>query len=179
MVGWRLTFAEDVPVLVAREAERAERDALVDLDAIADLGRLADDDAGAVVDEEAAADRGAGVDVDAGLAVRELGHHARDERHAELVELVRDPEDGDGREARVAEDDLVEVLGGRVAVERGLYVLGEGLAERGDRFEQADRDELGLGLEVGLQLLVLQSCRRARAICWVSRSCRLSIRSPT
>ena len=54
-----------------------------------------------------AADARAGVDVDAGRAVRELGDDARDERHAEPVELVRDAVVGDGGDARVAEDGLV------------------------------------------------------------------------
>ena len=42
-VGWRLPRAKPVP---------AERDALVEGHPVADLGRLADHDAGAVVDEE-------------------------------------------------------------------------------------------------------------------------------
>ena len=174
-----LLVAEDVAVLVAGEAQGAERHALVDLHPVADVGRLADDDARAVVDEEPPADRGAGVDVDARLAVGVLGHHPRDQRHAQLEQLVRDPEDGDRREAGVAEEDLVEVLRGGVAVEGRLDVLGQDLPQLGDRVEQPDRDDLRLGLEIGLELRALQSCRKARAICWVSRSCRLSTRSPT
>ena len=42
--------------LAGREAGAAERDALVERHVVADLGRLADHDAGAVVDEEALAD---------------------------------------------------------------------------------------------------------------------------
>ena len=46
--------------------------------------------------------------------------------------------------ARVAKDDLVEALGGRVAVERGLDVLGESVAQLGDLLQEADRDRFGL-----------------------------------
>ena len=49
--------------------ERAERHTLIELDVVADVRRLADDDAGAVVNEEVRADLRAGVDVDAGVAV--------------------------------------------------------------------------------------------------------------
>ena len=73
IVGWRFVRARRL-----LDAQRAERDALVELHAVADHGGLADDDAGAVVDAERVADARAGVDVDAGLAVRELG----DERAA-------------------------------------------------------------------------------------------------
>jgi hypothetical protein len=48
MVGWRFVRASCLP-----DAEAAEGDALVELDAVADLGGLADHDAGAVVDAEA------------------------------------------------------------------------------------------------------------------------------
>ena len=69
MVGMPLGVADDLAGLVAGEARAHQGHALVELDAVADLGGLADHDARAVVDEEPAADRGPGVDVDAGLAV--------------------------------------------------------------------------------------------------------------
>ena len=46
--------------LAAREPGAAERDSLVEGHPVADLGRLADHDAGAVVDEELVADLAAG-----------------------------------------------------------------------------------------------------------------------
>ena len=132
IVGWRLASRTISPVCASRgKRASAQGDALVELDAVADLGRLADDDAGAVIDEESAADRGAGMDVDAGLAVCVFGHHPRDQRHAQAKEHVGQAIDGDGAQARVAEDDLVETLGGGVAVEGGLDVLGERSAQLG------------------------------------------------
>jgi len=63
-----------LPAFIAiGHAERAERDALIELHVVADEARLADDDAGAMVDEEALADARARVDVDAGARVRLLG----------------------------------------------------------------------------------------------------------
>ena len=85
-----LHAANDVAGRIAREAQRAERHALVQLHIPADVARLADDDAGAVVDEEPRPDRRPGVDVDARLGVGELRHHPRDERHPEPVQLVGD-----------------------------------------------------------------------------------------
>src|SRR5207245_10510760 len=66
----------------ARQAERAERDALVELHVVPDRARLADHDARAVVDEERLADLGAGVDVDARVRVRVLRHDAGARGHA-------------------------------------------------------------------------------------------------
>ena len=60
-----LHAADDVAGGVAREAQRPQRHALVQLHVAADVAGLTDDDAGAVVDEEARADAGPRVDVDA------------------------------------------------------------------------------------------------------------------
>ena len=108
--------------LARARGQSAQRNALIDLHVVADIGGLADNDAGGVVDEEVLADLRAGVDVDAGAAVGVLGHDARDERHVLHVQLVRDAVHEDGEEARIAEDDLFLALGGRVAVEGRLHV---------------------------------------------------------
>jgi hypothetical protein len=52
-MGWRPPPSR-APRSVLRETLGAQRDRLVQADALADHGRLADHDAGAVVDEEAA-----------------------------------------------------------------------------------------------------------------------------
>ena len=149
-----LGVADDLAgLLVAGEAEGAQRHSLVKLDSLADLGRLADDDAGAVIDEEPPADRGAGMDIDAGLAVCVLGHHPGDQRNVETIKLVSHAINGDGRQAGVAKDDLVGALGGRVAVKRGLHVFGQSVAQLGQRLQEADHDRLRLGFEIGLAVL--------------------------
>ena len=120
-----LGVADDLAGLIPREAQRAERDTLVELDPVPDPRRLADDDARPMVDEEPAADRCPGVDIDPGLPLGVFRHHPRDQRHAQAVQLVGHPIDGDRGHAGVAEDDLDQALGGGVAVVRGLDVLGE------------------------------------------------------
>ena len=82
--------ADQSASLILGEREGAQRDALIELDVVADLRGLADDYAGGVIDEEVPADGRAGVDVHAGDAVGPFGHDARNERHAELVQLVRE-----------------------------------------------------------------------------------------
>ena len=57
------------------------------------------------------------------LRVGVLGHHARDQRHAQQQQLVGEAIDRDRLQAGIAEDDLVIALGGRVALEGGLHVL--------------------------------------------------------
>ena len=138
-------------VAVAR-AERAERHALIELDVVADDRRLADDDAGAVVDEEVFADLGAGVDVDAGRAVGIFAHDARDERHAALIQLVRDAVDEDGIQTGVGEDDLLLAAGGGVAVE----VCGHVLHEDGLDLRQAAQEAVADGVCALAQLALVR-----------------------
>ena len=87
-------------------ARAAERHALIQQTVVADLGRLADDDAGAVVDDEAAADRRAGVNFDAGPELRPLGHGAGDEKAAMAVKPVRDAVIDRCVQAVIQQDDL-------------------------------------------------------------------------
>ena len=75
-----------------------------------------------MVDEKARADGGARVDVDAGGAVRQLGHQPRQQRHAQLVQLVRQPVVDDGVDAGVAQQHLVHAVGRRVALVGGQHV---------------------------------------------------------
>ena len=98
---------------------------MIDGAVVADLGGLADDDAGAVVDEEVLADGGAGVDVDAGETVGVLGHDARDEGHLQQVQLMCQAVDHDGVETGVGEDNFVGVERCRVAHKGGFHVHGQ------------------------------------------------------
>ncbi len=123
----------------ALDAERAQRDALVDLDRVADRARLADHDARAMIDEEGFADLGARVDVDAGERMRVLRHDARQHRHALCVQLVRDAVGRDRLDRRVAEDDLLDAVRRRIALEGGEHVLREQRAQRGDLTQQRQR----------------------------------------
>ena len=109
-------------LLPRSRGKRAEGNALVDLDVVADDGRFADDHAGGVIDEEVLADGGSRVDVDAGAAMGVLGHDAGNERHILRVELMVDAIHEDGEETRVGEDDLLLALRCRVAIEGGLNV---------------------------------------------------------
>ena len=141
--------ADDLTGLfVTGKTQGTEGHPLVEFDAVADPRCLANHDAGAVIDEESPADGGAGMDVDAGLAVRILGHHPRNQRDLETIELVCHTIDRDSRQTGVAKDDLVRALGGRVAVERCLNVFGQGVTQFGKRFQEADHDRLRLGFEI-------------------------------
>ena len=142
--GMAFGFANDLAGLRVAGEDRAQGDSLVKLDAVADLGCLADDDARAVIDEESAADRGAGVDVDARLAVCVFGHHSRNERHAQAVQHICQAINRHGTQARVAEDDLVETLRSRIAQEGGLDVLRERSPQLGNLLEKTNRGPFGV-----------------------------------
>src|SRR5690606_28775931 len=65
-----LHTAQQSAAFIPRETLGPEGHALIDATVIADLRRLADDDAGSVIDEERLANCRAGVNVDAGSGVR-------------------------------------------------------------------------------------------------------------
>jgi hypothetical protein len=111
--------------LAAGEAGAAEGHALVDRHVVAHLGRFADHHARAVVDEQPAADLGGRVDLDPGEHLRDVGQHARCERHAGLVEGVRDAVREQRLHAPHREQDLraADAARGRVALLGGREVL--------------------------------------------------------
>jgi len=89
---------------------------------VADDASLTDDDAGAVVDSKILTDGGARMYVNAGLGVGLFGDNARDDGHAELMELMCDAVVDHGVDDGIAEDYLTVVWGSRIVVEHGLYV---------------------------------------------------------
>ena len=89
MVGCRLVPRTRLPSAVLIEAECSERHALVEPHVVGNLARLADYHARAMIDEESRADASARMDVDSRAGVSPLGHQARDERHSQLMQLVR------------------------------------------------------------------------------------------
>ena len=65
---------------------------------------------------------------------------------------MRQAIDGDGLQARIAEDHFVQRLAGRVAVVGRLHVGGQQLADRRELLQEGDGLGLAEGLEVGLLL---------------------------
>ena len=129
-------------LLTASGGERAQRHALIDLHVVADHGRFTNDDAGAVVDEEILADRGTRMDIDARDAVGVFGHDARDQRNAELKQLMRDTAGKDGIQSRIGTDDLVLVVRRGIAVIGRLDIGFDILPDPRDRFEKRKGDPL-------------------------------------
>ena len=87
-------------------AGAAEGHAVVDGAVVADLRRLAEDDAHAVVDEQALADLRAGVDLDAGLVPAPLADPAGKEKVLVLEQPVGNAVIDQNVKARVKQDDL-------------------------------------------------------------------------
>lgn len=121
--GWMsFNAADEVAFFVRWEAQRAERNALIQLDPVPDVARLPDNDAGAVVDKERLANRRAGVNVDSRFAVRPFRHHTRNQRDAQDVKLVSDSINCNRLDSRIAEHRLVVGLARRIALVRRLNV---------------------------------------------------------
>ena len=102
-------------------------DALVQQAVVADLRRLADDDAHAVVDDQAVADGGTGVDLDAGPEPAPLGHAPGQEKPVVDIQPMGQPVIEDGVDAGVQEKDL------QLAAGRGVAALigGQQAAQTG------------------------------------------------
>ena len=113
--------------LAGGEAGAAQRDALEQGHAVADLRRLAHHDAGAVVHEEVAPDPGRGMDLDAGHDAARIRQQTRHERHVGIVQRVGDPVSEDRVYAWIGEQDLrgADRPGGRVAIAGGRDVLAQ------------------------------------------------------
>ena len=132
--------------LASPGGEGTQRDTLVDLYMIADGGGLADDDTGAMVDEEVFADGGTGVDVDAGNGVRMLGHDPGQHGNTHGVKDMGQPVNGNGKQAGIAEDDLIYTEGGRVALKEGLHIGLGNSPDSGNLPEELNAQLLGLFL---------------------------------
>jgi hypothetical protein len=97
-------------------AGRPQGDALVELHAIPDHRRFPHHHAGAVIDAEGGADTGARVNVDPRFAVRQFTDEAGHQRHAQLMQRMRNAVRAHGPEAGIREDHLVAAGGGGIAL---------------------------------------------------------------
>ena len=95
-------------------AGAAQGDPVVDQAVVADLRRLADDNAHAVVDDEPAADPGAGVDLNAGPEPAPLAHQPGNEEQPVPVEEVGQPVVQRGMHPRIEQENLQPAPGRRV-----------------------------------------------------------------
>ena len=95
---------------------------MIDANPFANHGGFADDNSGAVVDKKTFVDVSPGVDVDTGQVVGVFGHHPGQQRNFEMVEMMGHAVDRDGKEAGIAENNLVNTFGGGVALDSGTDV---------------------------------------------------------
>ena len=93
--------------------------------------------------------RSAGVDVDRGALVGDLRQAARDDRRAQIVELVRDAVVQAGDRAGIADQDLVGAARGGVAEERGLDIAVDQAADAAEAGREQADDRRGL---IGIEL---------------------------
>ena len=116
---------DEHPVGPLGEGQRAERNPLIQAASPADDARFPNDHAGAVIDEERLPDGRAGMDIDAGDGVGHFAQDARDDRHFEQVQLVRDAVVDHGQDGRVAKNGFARAGRSRVALIGGPCVRGE------------------------------------------------------
>ena len=130
-------------LLVERKALGTEGDTLVELHVVAEDAGGTDDDTRAVVDGEVVADGGGRVYVDACLAMGHLGDDARDEGHAQQVQLMGYAVAHDGAYGGVAADDLAIAGGSGVALVGGYHIGGKEAAQVGQAADELAGDALG------------------------------------
>ena len=152
----RMPFApfDDRPASVLREAQSAQRHTLVKLYARADDGGLTDHHARAVVDEERRADGRAWIDVDSRNGMGVFAHDARNEGNLRRVQFMGDAMDADRLEARIRQDNLVQRLGGRIAVQRRLRVRQQDFTD----FRQFHHQPFGDLLAIGEAIVGVSVC---------------------
>ena len=111
------------------------------------------------------------MDVDAGGRVREFGHDAREQRHAELPQHVREPVVRDRQHAGIAQQDLVDAARGGIATKRRQNVgiehgaqsrqFGREAAHQRDRVRLVALSAAGLpGIVAQLEKHLMQQCRQ-------------------
>jgi hypothetical protein len=117
-----LAAAQLAQIVLDQRIEGSQRDAVIERDAAPDGGCFSDDHTRAVIDEKRFANGSAGVNVDAGMTVRGFRHHARDVGDFQTIEPMRQALHGNGLDARIAEQHLLQTRGGGVAAVGGVDV---------------------------------------------------------
>ena len=107
-------------LLSAASRKCAERDALVNLDILADHCGFANHDACAMIDKEVFADGCTRMNVDARFGMGIFGHESRENRNVQKIKFVGDAVNSCRHEAGVGEDNLVKATGSGVAVKSGV-----------------------------------------------------------
>ena len=103
--------------------QSAQCHSLVQLNIITDLRGLSDHHAGSMVNKEILSYGRPRIDVNPGLIVGVFRHNARDIGHIFQIQLMGNPIDIDGKQPRIAEDNLLLALCRRISVKAGLNVL--------------------------------------------------------
>ena len=134
-------------LLTAAGGKSTEGNTLINLDILADGGRLADNDAGSVIDEEIFADGCARVDINTGRAVSILCHDTRDQRHLKLEQLVRETIDRDRLQTRIRKNNLLLGVSSRIAVKGCLQIGFQKSADLWKCVEESNRQTLCLHME--------------------------------
>ncbi len=107
--------------------DAAQRDAVIQGDVVAHLGRLANHHAHAVVNEEAFADLGAGMDFDAGEEAPDVRQEAAKQSPASLPGGVRKTIDLERVEAGITQKDLEARLDRRITVKDNVDLFAKSL----------------------------------------------------
>ena len=97
------------------------------------------------------------MDINARDAVGMLGHDPGQHGHVEFEEAMGNPVHHDGVNPRIAEDDFVVALGGRIAVVGGLHVRCQDAANFGDGFKNLQGFDLAGFVALAAGLVVSQA----------------------
>ena len=118
------------------KGDGAQCDTLVDSYSVSDPGGLAYYDTSTVINEETLTDVGPGVNVDARLAMGIFSHYAREQGNVLFIELMSHSVDCNSKEPRIAEDDFVIALCGRISLSGSYDILGKSPSQPGHFFKE-------------------------------------------
>ena len=131
--------ADRVPVLIGRQLFSGKADALEDAYVIPDHTGFADHGTRTVVDREIMSYLSSRMNVDTGFGMSHFGDHPGYKRNAQLIKLVRYTIIAYCPEARVTEDNFIDVLCCRIAVVGGFGIGGKQTAH----FRQCGNERFG------------------------------------
>ena len=117
-----LVAANQLAIGVRWKAECAQGNSLIQLYVLANFARFADHDAGAVINEEVFTDGCSRIDVDPGLLVSPFGHHARNKRHTQSQQFMRNSVNSRRFEPWITENDLIGRVASGIAIKSRLHI---------------------------------------------------------
>ena len=113
---------DGISILIGREFFTSQTDTLKDTDIITNHTGLADHRSGAMVDREVMSNPGSRMNINTRFRMSQFCYDTGNIRHTQLIQLMGVALIADSTESRVTENNLSQILCGRIAVIGGFSI---------------------------------------------------------